>query len=294
MPIVKTFSVGDGDTFYIQHGSDNFSIIDCNLGEDRREEIVDEIIEMSKGKGISRFISTHPDDDHIHGIRYLDDRKAIVNFYCVQNAATKDTETESFKHYKKLRDGDKAFYLSKGCSRRWLNQSDDARKGSGIKILWPNTENERYKEALQAANDGESPNNISVVAHYSIANGATFCWFGDLETSFMEDIHDDIALLKAAIIFAPHHGRKSGRLPQTWLDDLEPKVIVVGEAPSEHLEYYKDFDTIKQNSAGDVTFDCDGSKVHVYCSVNGYAEDFLDDEGLLDAHGGYYVGTLNL
>ena len=31
MPIVKTFSVGDGDTFYIQHGSDNFSIIDCNL-----------------------------------------------------------------------------------------------------------------------------------------------------------------------------------------------------------------------------------------------------------------------
>ena len=46
--------------------------------------------------------------------------KAIMNFYCVQNALTKDTETESFKHYKKLRDGDKAFYLSKGCSRRWL------------------------------------------------------------------------------------------------------------------------------------------------------------------------------
>ena len=44
MPIVKTFSVGDGDTFYIQHGSDNFSVIDCNLEEDRREEIVDEII----------------------------------------------------------------------------------------------------------------------------------------------------------------------------------------------------------------------------------------------------------
>ena len=98
----------------------------------------------------------------------------------------------------------------------------------------------------------------------------------------MEDIHDDIALRKAAIIFASHHGRKSGMLPQTWLDDLETKVIVVGEAPSEHLEYYKNFDTIKQNSAGDVTFDCDGSKVHVYCSVKGYAEDFLDDEGLLD------------
>lgn len=65
MPIVKTFSAGDGDTFYIQHGSDNFTIIDCNLDEDRKEKIVNEIIKMSKDKGISRFISTHPDDESL-------------------------------------------------------------------------------------------------------------------------------------------------------------------------------------------------------------------------------------
>ena len=294
MPIVKTFSVGDGDTFYIRHDSDNFTIIDCNLLDDRREETVDEIIEMSKGKEISRFISTHPDDDHFHGIEYLDGRKTIVNFYCANNAATKDPETDSFKHYKTLRDGDKAFYLTKDCTRHWINQANDERGSSGINILWPDPENQSYKDALEAANNGESPNNISVVAHYAINEGATFCWFGDPETAFMENIHDDIELRKSAIIFAPHHGRKSGRLPQAWLEDLEPKIIVVGEAPSEHLEYYRNFNTIKQNSARDVTFDCEGSKVHIYCSSSSYSENFLDDEGKPDAHSGYYIGTLAL
>jgi hypothetical protein len=29
MSIVKSFSVGDGDMFYIKHNSDNFTTIDC-------------------------------------------------------------------------------------------------------------------------------------------------------------------------------------------------------------------------------------------------------------------------
>lgn len=294
MPIVKTFSVGDGDTFYVQHGSDNFTMIDCNLDDGRKEEIVDEIIEMSSDKGIARFVSTHPDDDHLKGIEYLDERKPIANFYCGKNAATKEDETESFKHYKTLRNGDKAFHLAKDCSRLWINEGDDERGSSGINILWPKVNNQDYKDALEKAANGESPNNISIVAHYAINEGATFCWFGDLETAFMENIHDDIDLRHAAIIFAPHHGRKSGRLPQNWLDDIKPKIIVVGEAPSQHLEYYQNFNTIKQNSAGDVTFDCDGSKIHIYCSSDTYSEDFLDDEEKADAHGGYYIGSLRL
>lgn len=65
MSIVKSFAVGNGDMFYIRHGSDNFSVIDCSLPGDRRDEILDEITEQRAGKGICRFISTHPDQDHI-------------------------------------------------------------------------------------------------------------------------------------------------------------------------------------------------------------------------------------
>jgi beta-lactamase superfamily II metal-dependent hydrolase len=36
-----------------------------------------------------RFISTHPDEDHIKGLLYLDTNLPITNFYCVKNAAVK-------------------------------------------------------------------------------------------------------------------------------------------------------------------------------------------------------------
>ena len=117
MSKVKSFSVGNGDMFYINHGSSNFTTIDCCLSEEDKESIVDELINESNGKDITRFISTHPDDDHIRRIEYLDDRMKIINFYCVKNEATKDDETDSFNRYCELRDSTKAFYLSKGCSR---------------------------------------------------------------------------------------------------------------------------------------------------------------------------------
>ena len=111
MSIIKSFSVGEGDMFYIKHNSSNFSIIDCCLDDDNKEEIVDEIISEFSGKDIIRFISTHPDQDHIEGLKYLDERIGILNFYCVKNSAIKTDETEDFKHYCKLRDGNQHYYV---------------------------------------------------------------------------------------------------------------------------------------------------------------------------------------
>ena len=69
MSKVKSFSVNNGDLFYINHFSDNFTIIDCNLEDslENRSEIIKEITNLKKKKGVSRFISTHPDEDHISG-----------------------------------------------------------------------------------------------------------------------------------------------------------------------------------------------------------------------------------
>lgn len=38
MSIVKSFSVGDGDMFYIDHNSDNFTTIDCCYSDDENKE----------------------------------------------------------------------------------------------------------------------------------------------------------------------------------------------------------------------------------------------------------------
>lgn len=290
---IKSFDVGSGDTFYIRHGSDNFTVIDCNLIDSRRDEIIDEIISESNDKGIRRFISTHPDEDHIHGIEYLNNRQTINNFYCVENSAIKAIETDSFKKYCELRDSDKAFYLYKGCSRKWMNRHDDERGSAGINILWPDKDNEKFQEALETCNDGGSPNNISPIISYELNGGVKVLWFGDLEHDFMESVEDDYSMPEADIIFAPHHGRLSGAIPKKWLDQIEPKLIIIGAAPSAELKYFNDYNTITQNSAQDIILMCDGNQVHIYSSNENYGlRSFLKNDNKANIADGYYIGTL--
>ena len=281
--------------YYIYHNSDNFSIIDCCYeDEDQRDELFDRVKKLSDGKGITRFISTHPDEDHIKGLKELDDKIGILNFYVVENAATKSEETESFKHYCKLRDDSKkAFYVCKGCSRKWMNQSSDERGGAGINFLWPDTSNSDFKDSLDEVKDGSGFNNISPIFTYSVQNNVKMMWMGDMETDFLEKIKDEVDWPKVDVLFAPHHGRKSGHVSPDVLEKLSPKVIVIGEAPSKDLDYYNGYNTIKQNSAGDITFICEDAVVRVYVENFSYSytiDEFINDgaSNLTDA---MYLGT---
>lgn len=299
MSIVKSFSVGSGDMFYIKHDANSFTIIDCCLNEDNKNKIISEITNMSSDKLIRRFISTHPDQDHIQGLKHLDNILDIRNFYCVKNKVVKDSETDDFKHYCALRDSEKSFYLEKDCARKWLNKGDDSNGSAGLKILWPVLSDENYKNALQIAESGGSPNNISVIIRYGIKDSASILWMGDLETDFMENIPDDCTkLFKANILFAPHHGRESGRIPEKILRHINPDIIVIGEASSEDLNYYSGYNTITQNSAHDITFNCINGAVDIFSSHPDYSVDFLvkpNDRNInCPLPSDNYIGTLNL
>ena len=293
MSIIKSFSVGNGDMFYIQHNSDNFSIIDCCMDDSNEKTITEEIKKAKEGKEITRFISTHPDDDHFRGLSYLDDQLGIVNFYCVENKAVKEDDTEDFKRYCELRDGEHHFYISKGCRRKWMNRSDDERGSSGINILWPAVDNKDFKKVLEsAAADGSDVNNLSPVITYSVENNIVAMWMGDMEHDFLEKIKDQVDWPKVDLLFAPHHGRDSGKVSSDVLKKLDPHIIVIGEAPSEHLNYYTGYNTLKQNSAGDIVFDCGGDKVHVYVSKDyNYDTSFLSDEKATNSKYGKYIGS---
>lgn len=292
MSIIKSFSVGDGDTYYIKHGSSNFTVIDCNLDE-RRDEIIDEIADESVDKDIFRFISTHPDEDHIHGLEFLDDRKGILNFYCVQNRATKDVQSPSFQRYCELRDSTKAYYLYKDCHRCWMNENDEEMNygSSGINILWPVTTNTYFQDELNQAAEGKSPNNISPIISYSLTDGVRALRMGDLESTFMSKIEDEVELTHIDILFAPHHGRQSGRPPQSWMDAMNPRLVVVGEANSDVLDYYQGYTHICQNSAGDMVFNCTDGRVDVYVD-NIYCGLQLPSRlNLGDSYGLHYAGS---
>lgn len=294
MSIIKSFSVDNGDMFYIKHGSDNFTMIDCNLNDRNQVEILDELIEESSSKGLSRFISTHPDEDHISGLSYIEEKMSISNFYCVENDAIKTDPSKSFKKYQNLRDSSKAFHIYKNCSRKWLNVEDETRGSSGLSILWPDTSNEDYKKELLKVSSGESPNNISTIIQYSLNNGVKVLWMGDLETEFMKKIEERVEWPKIDILFAPHHGRKSGKVPKSILDKLNPKIIVIGEADTVNLNYYQGYNKITQNSTGDIVFDCLIGKVHIHVKSDAYHTDYLDIENQSSQPGFNYIGTLNL
>lgn len=303
MTIIKSFSVTDingeaGDMFYIRHGSSNFTIIDCCMNEDMKENIVNEIINMRRNKEITRFISTHPDEDHICGLDYLDEKIGILNFYCVENSATKDNESESFNYYCSLRDNtEKHYYVYKGCKRKWMNDNDasDGKNygSSGINFLWPITSNEDFKAELKKAKDGKAYNNISPVFTYSLNKGVNVMWMGDMEHVFLEKIKSHISWPKIDILFAPHHGRESGKVSEDVLKKLEPSIIVIGEAPSKYLKYYSGYNTITQNTAGDIIFKCENGKVHVYVSNPNYSVDYLVNENMDDESIGSYIGSFD-
>ena len=300
MSLVKSFSVGEGDMFYIRHESDNFTTIDCCLYYDseatsKKEMILSEIERESKSKNIRRFISTHPDEDHISGLVDYDNRLHITNFYRVDNHATKQGgESEDFRRYKRLRDDStKKFALQKGCLRKWMNQSSEERGSSGLSCLWPIVPNSKYQEALSIAAEGGSPNNISPVIRY-VTGGFSFLWMGDMGTEMQKEFEARVHVDPTTIVFAPHHGRRSGRIPTKLLKNLSPRLIVVGEAPSEDLCYYSGYNTITQNSSGDILFDITGGYMDIFVSDQNYNKEMgLSKRYGYNSHAEmFYMGTI--
>lgn len=278
MSIVKSFSVGEGDMFYINHNSDNFTTIDCCLNYDEdskaaKEHVLEEIKRESRGKGITRFISTHPDEDHISGIIEFDNAIGITNFYRVDNNATKSgKESDDFKKYKQLRDDSrKKFSLEKGCGRRWMNIPDEERGSSELFCLWPIVNNAKYQNALKEAAEGGSPNNISPAIKYKCED-FSFLWMGDMETEMQKEFDKQVNNSQVTVVFAPHHGRKSGHIPSSLMNKLSPKLVVVGEASSDDLDYYQNQNTITQNTAGDILFDVSGDYIDVFVSNENYTK----------------------
>lgn len=293
MSIIKSFSVDNGDFFYIKHVSNNFTIIDCNLSDENTKKIFDDLKHQRRDGDIFRFISTHPDEDHIKGIKALDKEFLIDEFYRVDNKAIKlGTSSESFNYYCELRDGPKGRPIDHTVN----GIKDNYGNSSGLNFWWPKINNSEFKNELQKANLGEAFNNISPILVYSLQAGVDVIWLGDMETKFLEKIQGEIDWDKLGkkidIVIAPHHGRSSGAIPNTILEKIKPKLIVVGEAPSDCINYYHKYNTITQNRSGDIIFDCQEGRVDIFVSKDTYMATFtLDHYYCVDNSLGYYIGS---
>jgi hypothetical protein len=71
---------------------------------------------------------------------------------------------------------------------------------------------------------------------------------------------------------------------------MNPSIIIIGEAPSQNLNYYGSYNTITQNTAGTIAFETSGNHIHIYVQNEDYSVNFLDDHGASTFDG--YIGTL--
>ena len=107
-----------------------------------------------------------------------------------------------------------------------------------------------------------------------------------------EGIDEVINALSSSTLLIANAIIESG-IPDSWLEIIEPEVVVIGEAPSRNLDYYTGYNTLTQNKCGDITMDCSGGQVDFYVSKSDYGKrNWLSNE--YKAAFPNYIGTLNL
>lgn len=230
---------------------------------------------------IFRFIISHPDMDHMDGIRDLFTEFKITNTWDTNNNKSIDLNSyfagynkEDWQFYTQLRAG-------KVTTTNRLAYHDTESlsffKEDGIKILCPS------KELVKRANESGDYNDASYVLLYRTPRKGGGPWkiifAGDSDDHSWEHIlknyKDDVS--NVDVLFAPHHGRDSNRSYE-FLKTLKPRVTLFGNASSKHLAYgcYPGPPSIRitNNQAGYVVIDISEDGMTFYVKNYDFARDF--------------------
>lgn len=272
---IHFLNVGNGDCIIIEHQTGRISVIDICKGNSSNSNIglssesnfnyqeyptasIEYIKTILGNKPIFRFILTHPDMDHMDGIEKLFTECEVINFWDTQHC--KDLSNNNFEKYKKedwkfyerireLDSAPKTLKIYKGYEADYYTED-------GFEIISPN------QDLVQELQNQKSPNwnEISyVILHKVFGRKILYC--GDSEDRAWEYILSDNNLLEKIkdidILIAPHHGRKTGgdKLNE-YLDEIEPKLALFGNAESSNKNYQafynRDIPILTNNEAGNI------------------------------------------
>ena len=312
MSRIHFLNVNQGDCSIIEHNSGHVSVIDvCNAtptdvavqrsalrtfaeqhpsvrGDfNQREHLVNPIAYLREHniRGIWRYILTHPDMDHMDGIKALFDEYPPVNFWDTDNNkemdasswATSPYNQEDWELYKALRDinprnDPKRLALLCGASGSYYNQNENGDSGGdGIQILAPT------QQLIDDANESGDYNDCSYVLLYRTNSGRRIVFSGDSHDDTWEHIlnthKSDVSDID--LLIAPHHGRSSSR-SYKFLDVLKPKLTLFGYARSEHLAYgpwhYRGLPIVTNNQANCMVVDISSFAMRFYVTNEVYAK----------------------
>ena len=312
MPI-NTFhflNVKEGDCSIIEHSSGHVSVIDVCNAEKVTTQMSSEEFKYFEEKAriagnfqqkkhpvnpveylrkfdidsVFRFVLTHPDMDHMDGLKDFFECFKPLNFYDTDNNKEMDFphgspyHEEDWEFYKQLRDGNP----KTDPQRLTLYSGDDGihrakawdgnPPGDSFYILAPTP------DLVKQANESEDYNDASYVILYRGVGGKILL-SGDSHDNTWEHIlknwADDVT--DVDLLIAPHHGRKSGR-SYKFLDTVNPKMTFFGNARSEHLAYgawtYRNLEYITNNQANCMVVDCSRNDLTLYVTYETFARKY--------------------
>lgn len=336
MSIIHFLNVLEGDCNIIQHDSGRTTVIDISnayndydtqaeinvknsqIRKDMYERTLvpdgkidykqkkepDNPIFYLKEKGINeifRFIVTHPDMDHLDGIKDFFEEFNVVNFWDTNNtkeisdkANSGGYNIEDWKFYKSLRDEKitpcKRLTYSSGDSNIYYNEDH-------IEILSPTT------SIVNFCNDKQNWNDSSYVFLYTPPkrNGGQWkiLFAGDSEDLTWDHILKNHLekVTNVDVLFAPHHGRDSNR-NFDFVKTVNPKLTLFGNASSKHLAYNK-YPPIRitNNQAGYVILDISNDSINIYVKNLQFAKNFCANRSvqvppLSNTHKAYLIHQL--
>ncbi|RAX51356.1 hypothetical protein CCY99_09255 [Helicobacter sp. 16-1353] len=195
------------------------------------------------------------------GIKRLFETFSVINFWDTDNKKKIDNNQFSESQYKQ---NDWNFYQSKRNSdekpkslKLYQRHTGDFWTKDGLNIISPT------KELIKNIQSNKEPNwnEVSyVILHEVFRRKILYC--GDSGNLAWEEImkNDEIAqdLENIDILFAPHHGRKTGGDDKnTYIDTISPKLVIFGNTDSSKHKNYAPFNNrqipiLTNNEAGDI------------------------------------------
>lgn len=331
MATIHYLNVRQGDCSVIEHNSGRVTIIDvCNAeppdviaeaarvvlaetergisGNFQQKKYPVNPIYYLAGHAISsvfRYIQTHPDMDHMDGIKAFFEEFSPINFWDTDNK--KELMNSSWKgspyhqndweFYKRLRDTNpetdplRLTLFSENMGQYWNRGKEGKRGGDGLQILAPT------RDLVEAANDvDEDYNRCSYVLLYRTGNHK-IVFGGDSHDETWDHIlakHKE-RVTDVDLLIAPHHGRKSGR-SYKFLDTLNPTLTFFGNARSEDLAYSawrsRGLSFVTNNQANCMVVDADTDPMTLYVTHEHFARRINNRTSYSDRMKAWYVGGI--
>jgi len=238
---------------------------------------------LIKPTEIFRFIITHPDMDHIDGIKDLYDEYFVRNTWDTDNKKELDLEhfgggynKDDWKFYKEIRDGKftkttRLTYFDENNCLYW-NQDN-------VKILAPSRK--LLKDAIESGDYNDSSYVILFTPPKKNGGNWKILFGGDTHDVAWNHIIKQYSkeVENIDVLFAPHHGRDSKR-DYSFLDILKPRVTMFGNASYEHLAYDKyPKPKITNNQAGYVVLNVTETEITFYVKNLEFAKDYKAKKG---------------